>query len=368
MVISKVRFFELCVVGVLLSGSGLSCLAEDVAVPQASAPLPAVSAAVDAGAELLLKRMATAMQTTNYEGLLVHMRGAETRSMRVFHRYDSEHGEREHLISLDGKPFEVIQEAHRCTCVWPQARLVVRGNTPAFNGRLSTDRFAETASLAAFYTISRQSMARIGGIDCRMVKLVPKDDLRFGYRLCIHEPSAMLLNLEVFDAGQRLEMSQFASLRVNAADANDDVRLISSIDGFRVVDELQQDDSTATKNVVPSGWYATHLPPGYVLRSVELRSNPHNDKPMEHLMFSDGLGSVSVFIERSENVPATPHEAGIPAQDEAKPVATPATRRKPEGVMRRVTRDVNGYRMTAVGDAPEVAMRQMLDGIEQRTP
>lgn len=367
MVISKVRIFKLCVVGVLLSGSSLSCLAGDVAVPQASVPLPAVSDAVDADAALLLKRMATAMQTTNYEGLLVHMRGAETRSMRVFHRYDNEHGEREHLISLDGKPFEVIQEAHRCTCVWPQARLVVRGNTPAFNGRLLTDRFAETASLAAFYTISRQSMARIGGIDCRMVKLVPKDELRFGYRLCIHEPSAMLLNLEVFDAGQRLEMSQFASLRINAADANDDVRLISPIEGFRVVDEPEV-GSTATKNVVPSGWSATHLPPGYVLRSVEVRSNPHNDKPIEHLMFSDGLGSVSVFIERVENVPAVPHEAGTLAQDEAKPVSTPAKRSKPEGVMRRVTRDVNGYRMTAVGDAPEVAMRQMLDGIELRAP
>jgi sigma-E factor negative regulatory protein RseB len=364
---SKVRFFELCVVGVFLSVPSLSCLADAVLVPAASAPATMGSGAVDEGAELLLKRMATSMQTTNYEGLLVHMRGAETRSMRVFHRYDNQHGEREHLLSLDGKPFEVIQEEHHCTCVWPQARLMVRGSTPAFNASLSTDRFAETASLAAFYTISRQGMARIGGIECRLVKLAPKDAFRFGYRLCIHEPSAMLLNLEVFDAGQRLEMSQFASLRINADDVDDGMRLSSHVDGFRVVDEAQN-DSAATKEAAPSRWSATNLPPGYVLHSVDTRTNPRNGKPMEHLMFSDGLGSVSVFIERMDDMPIMSGEGGVHPPEEAKPSTKASMQRKPDGVMRRVTRDVNGYHLTAVGEAPEVAMRLMLDGIEQSAP
>ena len=76
-----------------------------------------VADAPDVSAEHLLKRMASAMQTTNYEGLLLHMRGGEARSMRVFHRYDADLGEREHLLSLDGKPFEVLQDSKGCTCV-----------------------------------------------------------------------------------------------------------------------------------------------------------------------------------------------------------------------------------------------------------
>ncbi|HES76430.1 MAG TPA: hypothetical protein ENO09_05400, partial [bacterium] len=174
--------------------SGVVSAEGDLTIP-APAHLPNTT---DGEAERLLKRMATAMQTTNYEGLLLHMRGGDARSLRVFHRYDAELGEREHLLSLDGKPFEVIQDSKGCTCVWPQARYVVVGQSPALNGRLSAERFAETRSLSEFYTIERQDYARVGGIACRLVKLAPIDAYRFSYRLCIHEPSAMLLNLEVF--------------------------------------------------------------------------------------------------------------------------------------------------------------------------
>lgn len=318
------------------------------------APCPSLLAqSSDVGAEELLKRMASAMQTTNYEGLLLHMRGGEARSMRVFHRYDAEHGEREHLVSLDGKPFEVVQDSQGCTCVWPQSRLVVVGHTPAFNGRLFTERFAEAGSLGAFYAISLQGQARVGGIGCRLVRLAPRDAYRFGYRLCIHEPSAMLLNLEVFNGERRLELSQFTQLRMRKEADTDDMRLFSNIDGFRVVEDkpeapLQGEGRAAFK----SGWLAAVLPPGYVQRSAELRSTPHRPKPLEQLIFSDGLSSVSVFIERLD--------APEPAANEGKP--------HPRGVMQRVVREVDGYRLTAVGDAPEAAMRMMLEGMQPVTP
>lgn len=337
--------FSLCF-GVLLAlGCGL-VRAEN----EAFSPMP--NQVVDApheGAEHLLKRMATAMQTTNYEGLLLHMRGGEARSMRVFHRYDAELGEREHLLSLDGKPFEVLQDSKGCTCVWPQSRFVVVGQTPAFNGRLSSERFAETQSLSVFYTITLQDFARVGGIACRLVKLEPKDTYRFAYRLCIHEPSAMLLNLEVFDGERRLELSQFTQLRVQNGDDADDMRIFTNIEGFRVVEDKRTGSTEQSQAALQTSWVATQLPQGYRLRSAELRNSPHTQKPLEQLIFSDGLGSVSVFIERLD-------EVGQAGAERVKP--------KPRGVMQRVVRDVDGYRLTAVGDAPEAAMRMMLDGMQ----
>ena len=310
--------------------------------------------APDEDAERLLKRMAAAMQTTNYEGLLLHMRGGEARSMRVFHRYDADQGEREHLLSLDGKPFEVLQDANGCTCVWPQSRYVVVGQTPAFNGRLSAERFAETRSLSAFYTITRQDYARVGGIACRLVKLEPKDAYRFAYRLCIHEPSAMLLNLEVFDGDRRLELNQFTQLRVQKGADADDMRIFTNTEGFRVVEDKRTTPEDQSQASFQTSWVATQLPQGYRLRSANLRSSPRTQKPLEQLIFSDGLGSVSVFIERVDAA----DQAAVP--DVAKP--------HPRGVMQRVVRDVDGYRLTAVGDAPEVAMRMMLDGMQPSSP
>ncbi len=306
-------------------------------------------------AEQLLKRMANAMQTTNYEGLLLHMRGGEARSMRVFHRFDAQRGEREHLLSLDGKPFEVIQDSGGCTCVWPQSRLMVIGQSPALNGRLSAQRFAEAGSLSAFYSISRQGHARIGGIACRLVRLEPKDAYRFGYRLCIHEPSALLLNLEVFDGERRLELNQFTQLRVRKNDEADDMRLFTDVEGFRIVEDKREASSELNQAEFQATWFARQLPPGYVLRSAAMRSNPHphaeKGKRLEQLIFSDGLGSVSVFIEP---LGSDEQAAGAPGADK------PQSR----GVMQRVVRDVAGYRLTAVGDAPEAAMRMLLDNMQ----
>jgi len=342
--------FSLWFGALLALGGGVVHAESEAIVPTSNQVLNAP----DEDAERLLKRMAEAMQTTNYEGLLLHMRGGEARSMRVFHRYDAERGEREHLLSLDGKPFEVLQDAKGCTCVWPQSRYVVVGRAPAFNGRLSAERFAETRSLSAFYTIARQDYARVGGIACRLVKLEPKDAYRFAYRLCIHEPSAMLLNLEVFDGERRLELSQFTQLRVQKNDDADDMRIFTNTEGFRVVEDKRPAPAEQPQASFQTSWVATQLPQGYRLRSAELRSSPHTQKPLEQLIFSDGLGSVSVFIER---VDAAGQAAVL---DAAKP--------HPRGVMQRVVRDVDGYRLTAVGDAPEAAVRMMLDGMQPSMP
>ncbi len=312
-----------------------------------NAPDLAPVAPRDIEAEQLLKRMAQAMQTTNYEGLLLHMRGGEARSMRIFHRYDAELGEREHLLSLDGKPFEIVQDAKGCTCVWPQSRLVVVGSHPSFKGRLSAERFAQTDALSEFYAINRQGYARVGGIACRLVQLRPRDDFRFGYRLCIHEPSGLLLNLEVFDGERRLENNQFTQLRVRPADEGDDMRLFSNVEGFRVVEDKA--GMVEANKPTPAQWTATRVPPGYELRSSSLRMSPHNAKPLEQWIFSDGLGSVSIFIERIEAEEGGKGEALKP---------------KPNGVMQRMVREMNGYRLTAVGDAPEAAMRSMLEGMQ----
>ncbi|MGB9578036.1 MAG: MucB/RseB C-terminal domain-containing protein, partial [Halothiobacillaceae bacterium] len=90
-------------------------------------------------------------------------------------------------------------------------------------------------------------------------------------------------------------------------------------------------------------WIATTLPPGYALRHAAERRSPHNGKLLEHLIYSDGLSNVSVFIERqSEQMP--PEQAF-------------------SGAMQRVTRDADGFRLTAIGEAPEAAMRMILDGL-----
>lgn len=293
-------------------------------------------------AESLLQRMAHTMHTVNYEGLLLHMQGGDTRTLQIFHLYDDEQGERERLLSLDGPAREVLHENNTCTCIWPRARLVVTGRPPAWRGQLSAERFGETMHLSKFYDFAQTGEARVAGLTCSVVRLIPKDAYRHGYRLCIHESSAMLLRLEVLEGDRRLEMSQFANLSVVPEMGEEALRLSTDTRSFRMVEE------SPVEGVFEPRWRATTLPPGYALRNAAERRSPHSGKVLEHLIFTDGLSSVSVFIEPRPD--QAPHEPAL------------------SGAMRRATRDTPDFRMTAIGEAPEAAMRMILDGLQPVAP
>ena len=137
-------------------------------------------------------------------------------------------------------------------------------------------------------------------------------------------------------------MSQFANLSLVPDMGEEALRLSTDTRDFRVVEE-----SPMTGAFAPH-WQATTLPPGYSLRNAAERRSPHSGKVLEHLIFTDGLSSVSVFIEpRPEQAPPEPALGGA---------------------MRRAIRDTEGFRMTAIGEAPEAAMRVILDGLQPVAP
>ncbi len=303
----------------------------------------AAAAGAATGTEALLQRMARSMYSANYEGLLLNVQWADgiSHTMHVTHFHDEQHGVRERLVSLDGPLREVLHVGDRCTCVWPQAGLVVSGHSPSGRGHLAAERFAATGPLSQHYDFIEDGEDRVAEMSCRLVRLVPKDAYRYGHRLCIHDPSGMLLRLEVLDGDTRLETSQFISLR-NVPQMNEEAtRLATDIQGFRVI-EVPAAEQPGESPSEPH-WAATSLPPGYVLRYASRRRSPHSGKELEHLIYSDGLGNVSVFIER---------------------LSTPAPREAPVyGAMRRLTRQVDGFNLTAIGQAPEAALRMILEGM-----
>ncbi|MEW6445936.1 MAG: MucB/RseB C-terminal domain-containing protein [Pseudomonadota bacterium] len=289
--------------------------------------------------EELLQRMATTMRTVNYEGVLMYAQGDVVRNMRIFHLHDAERGERERLVSLDGPPREVVHEGDRCTCIWPNSRLVVRGWTPSWRGQLSPARFAETSHLSSFYDFSLAETSRVAGIACQVIRIAPRDAYRLGYRLCVHEPSGMLLRLEVMDGDRRLEMNQFVSLRLDPGMGEEALRTSTDLEGFREVDE----PIMAASVPFQPRWDATGLPPGYKLALAAERPHPRLGYPLEHLVYTDGLNSLSIFIE---------------PRNERQARAVP-----PTGAMHRLVRETEQHIMTGIGEAPDAAIRMILDGL-----
>jgi hypothetical protein len=99
-----------------------------------------------------------------------------------------------------------------------------------------------------------------------------------------------------------------------------------------------------------ASWQAGALPPGF--RMTASARQVLRRGPVEHLVFSDGLASVSVFIERARSQ-AGPRNADAAAR---------------LGVSSAYSTAVEGYRVTAVGEVPPDTVRAIALSIRTAGP
>jgi sigma-E factor negative regulatory protein RseB len=90
------------------------------------------------------------------------------------------------------------------------------------------------------------------------------------------------------------------------------------------------------------------LPPGYLREVAIKRKLPNRDGEVEHWVFSDGLGHISLFVE-----PAPKNLIGLKGQ---------STR----GMMNMLTRKVGPYQVTVLGDAPWPAIESVAMNLTPR--
>lgn len=291
-----------------------------------------------------LERMNEALATRNYDGTFFHVRGGRVETLRIIHRIE---GGRVHerLVSLDGSGREFIRAGAELTCILPDQRtvLVERGSSPApLLGNLP--RF--DTSTDGFYQIEPAQRTRLMGRDARLVVVRPRDEYRYGYRLWIDEKTAMPLKTQLCDAsGQVIEQIVFASLTLPARIPDSAFQPQASTEGFRW---LRHDGLAAGSGLVigqpatalPS-WTATRLPPGFRMMQRSAQRLPGIDRPVAHLVFSDGVASVSVFIH---DAAAGQASAAIAGPTQIGPSAAYTTR-------------VDGHLVTAVGEVPAGTVR-----------
>ncbi|MBI5329933.1 MAG: MucB/RseB C-terminal domain-containing protein [Betaproteobacteria bacterium] len=294
---------------------------------QAADPLPAGEAAV------WLQRMADSARRMSYEGVFVFRNGPEMHTLSVANRPVGQSSE-SRLKALDGMQREV-----RCT----QAGAITvmsDGAQVRMEKRLSGRHFpdllpANAASLANWYAVKLGETARVAGLDCTEVELVPKDVFRWGYILCAEKNSGLPLKaVMVNEAGLPLTQFSFAELKLGATPRMDPMPLSDMPETARPV---------ASERVT-----VTALPPGYARIAAVSRQLPNKPGQVEHWVFSDGLTHISLFLEHA-----------------AKPVETMKGQSRP-GDIHMLTRQVGSLQATVLGNAPWPAVEQVAMGLEVR--
>jgi sigma-E factor negative regulatory protein RseB len=129
----------------------------------------------------------------------------------------------------------------------------------------------------------------------------PKDAARYGYRLWVDEENFILLKSDLLsEQGNVLEQTMFADIRIG--DDIPDIMLTpeSHSDDFTWFKHESVGDELADGNrkLIDSRWMISDLPQGFSVTTRFHHQMPNSSVPTEHWVLSDGLASVSIYLEK----------------------------------------------------------------------
>lgn len=286
-----------------------------------------------------MNRMAGAAQKLNYSGTFSYLSGKRLEALRIAHAVGPD-GEVERLETLDGNPREVIRNNNEVRCVLPDLKTVIIdriGKRRAFPARLPV----AVAALSEYYRISQGDISRVAGRKAQLIVLEPKDDLRYGHQLWADVDSGLLLKARLVDAKGEL-IEQFAFTEIHIGESVDPALLRQK---YAVADDWQTVNAKGDEaDGEAAAWRLGDTLPGYRLVSSVRRSVGAQGQSVLHMVLSDGLANISVFVE-----PATAGESSAGFME--------------AGSIAVYARNVAGHRLTVLGEAPHEALRRVGDGM-----
>jgi sigma-E factor negative regulatory protein RseB len=257
--------------------------------------MAALFLALDASAqeaEAWLDRMSNAVEQLNYQGTFVHVIGGEAETLHVVHRNDAGSiGER--ILSLDGPSREIVRQQDEVQCILPDRKVVLlekRSDVSPLVAALPV----YSAELEPYYQFSLEPGDRLVNRETQLLSIDPRDEFRYGYKLWLDAETAMPLKSQLLDEEDRVveqilctTIEFFESLPVSAIAPTIDTT------GFTWLHSPLE--HPAIEGSV--SWRAAQVPSGFKLSAATHGSMGGSQYPVEHLVYSDGLATVSVFIE-----------------------------------------------------------------------
>jgi sigma-E factor negative regulatory protein RseB len=302
-------------------------------------------------AQVLLQKIQVASKKVSYSGIFVFQHENQLNSSRIFHSFDGS-VELEKIEKLDGRRLEFVRHNEDITRYQPDTktlRVEKRQDQDMFPAVLAFN----SPSLSDHYQFRLADVSRVAGVECRIVEIEPRDNLRYGYRLCAAIPSNLMLMAQTTGPdNQVLEQIAFTNLTLAAVDPNNLKASFTDVSDWKTT-------KGAVVASTESGWKVKSLPPGFKkMREVRRLINTHSSSAVGaagqtsdlhevlQMVFSDGLASISVFVE-------------------------PLNLEHHTGVVQQGATTISGFQqgaywVTLVGEVPPAAIKLLADSIEYK--
>ena len=290
-----------------------------------------------------LARASQAARTLDYVGTIVYQIGPRVESSRITHLYENDR-EFAKLVNLDGPAREVVRNDGEVRCYYPDAKLV-RVEPGTFRNVFPSLSPEQQQSLSRYYAFRVVGEDRVGGRPVQVVVFEPKDGLRYGHRFWSDGATGLLLKARVLnERSEPIEQFAFSDLTINARIEHAMVEPSWPV----VPPDWKVLESAAGEVVLEAtGWMVARMPPGFEKIMEGFRKLRGRRERVAHLVYSDGLVSVSVFIEPL---------AGGPA---------------PVGFLQKGGLNVysvrqDDYLITVMGETPGATVRQIAHSVVRR--
>lgn len=311
--------------------------------------LPAAHAAAKGDTpEAWLERMNAALQDLNYQGTFVYLRSDRMETLQVTHRGDKEGGV-ERIISLTGPKREIVRDHKNVKCILPANRSVLVERRYGAASRLvaAIPAGMDADKLAAYYRFRDLGTDRVAGIECKVIGIEPRDGYRYGYKLWLDAKTAMLMRSDLLDQNEHLvERVVFTSLKYPQTIS--DKALAPTEIGSGYTWNIQGDSEKPLQEEQDVSWHADNLPAGFKLSLSDVQRVAGAGHPVRHLVYSDGLASVSVFAEL-----VSPGRKLLLGPSRV-------------GAVNAYGRTVDGRHLTVVGEVPAVTVEMIAKAMQLR--
>lgn len=300
-----------------------------------------------------LDKMSQASNQQNFQGTLIIRQKNQLQAIKVKQGVTG-NGSWQTLESLTGENQTIFRQNNKVTTIFPNKKLVTIAGSSASStnskGPLHPSLPENRQIIKQHYTLKLSGDDRIANKVTQIIQMIPRDKHRYGYTFWLDKNSGMLLKCDLIDEqGLVLEQLMYSDVELlkQAPVNNVDTKKLALYRKVNLSDNV---------DVVTKSWHAKQLPAGFaVTRSVMIRAakaqekGQQGDKPLApsyHIVYSDGMASVSVFIERRNKLD--------------KPVIGKSSM----GPVNAYSSFVNDTYVTAIGEVPASTVRMIAQSIQ----
>ena len=302
----------------------------------------AAHAGEDATPREWLERMSGAVQTTNYEGTVIRLQDGQVEAFKVVHTV-SDGVVREKFSIQDGNGLEIIRNGNEVLCIFPDRESVLIEEWNNQSTLFSTLPSSKIHS-GGVYDVLIKGYDRVAGRKSVQLAVVPHDEYRFGYRIWLDIETGFPLQTRLIGSdSSTLQQVKFADIRIHS-----EILASALLASSYVTDNWKWTDVSHRKvnKVIETDWVADDIPRGFSVISTRQEELPGAEEHVTHILYGDGLATVSVFISSSGD-----GKKG---------------KRSSSGASSAYSTVVDGYRVTAVGEVPDITVEQIAKSMRQR--